>query len=77
MVTTCRLHINELTVELLDSIKAAFKDKSVEIIVTDEIGSDSTQLRNYNSDEESFRFWMAEEEDLYQDYLTKKPVTLQ
>ena len=73
MVTTYRIHINELTVELLDSIKAAFKDKSVEIIVTDEISNDHLQLRNYNSDEESFRFWMAEEEDLYQDYLKKKP----
>ncbi len=73
MVTTYRLHINDLTVELLDSIKAAFKDKSIEIIVTDEIGNDTRQLRGYHSDEDSFQFWKAEEEDLYQDYLKKKP----
>lgn len=35
MITTYRLHVNELSAELLDSIKAAFKNKTVEIIVTD------------------------------------------
>jgi hypothetical protein len=37
MVTTYRLHVNELSEELLNSIKAAFKDKTVEIIVTDAV----------------------------------------
>lgn len=37
MTTTYRLHINELTADLLNSIKAAFKDKMVEIVVSDEI----------------------------------------
>lgn len=35
MVATYRLHVNELSVELLNSIKAAFKDKTVEIVVSD------------------------------------------
>ncbi len=35
MITTYRLHVNELSVELLDSIKAAFQNKTIEIIVTD------------------------------------------
>jgi antitoxin YefM len=35
MVTTYRLNVNELSVELINSIKAAFKDKDVEITVTD------------------------------------------
>ena len=37
MNITYRLHVNELSVELLNSIKAAFKDKTVEIIITDEM----------------------------------------
>ena len=70
MVTTYRLHINELSAELISSIKAAFKDKTVEIIVSDEI--DTETIRTY-ADESSFKFWMAGEENLYQDYLKKKP----
>ena len=73
MITTYRLHINELSADLLESIKAAFKDKKVEIIVSDEITEQDTEtLRTYASDEDSFKFWMAEEEDLYQDYKKKK-----
>lgn len=37
MVATYRLHVNELSVELLNSIKAAFKDKTVEIVVSDAV----------------------------------------
>ncbi len=62
MTTTYRLHINELTADLLNSIKAAFKDKMVEIVVSDEI----------NETEVSFDFWKSEKEDIYQDYLNKK-----
>ena len=72
MTTTYRLHISELTEELINSIKTAFKDKTVEIVVSDEVNETET-LRKYASDEDSFKFWMAEEEDLYQDYLKKKP----
>ena len=72
MITTYRLHISELTEELLNSIKAAFKDKTVEIVVSDEINETET-IRSYAADEDSFNFWMAEEEDLYQDYQKKKP----
>ena len=72
MTTTYRLHINELTEDLLNSIKEAFKDKTVEIVVSDEINESET-IRSYIADEDSFKFWMVEEEDLYQDYLKKKP----
>ena len=72
MATTYCLHINELTGDLINSIRAAFKDKTVEIGVSDEVNETET-LRRYTSDEDSFKFWMAEEEDLYQDYLKKKP----
>ena len=37
MTTIYRLHINELSAEVINSIKAAFKDKTVEIIVTDAV----------------------------------------
>ena len=37
MTTIYRLHVNELSVEVINSIKAAFKDKTVEIIVTDAV----------------------------------------
>ena len=72
MTTTYRLHINELTDELISSIKTVFKDKTIEIVVSDEL-SETETLGKYTSDEDSFKFWMAEEEDLYQDYLKKKP----
>lgn len=59
MTTTYRLHITELTEDLLNSIKAAFYDKTVEIVVSDEI----------NETESVFEFWKSEKEDIYQDNL--------
>lgn len=35
MNITYRLHVNEISIDLLNSIKAAFKDKTVEIIISD------------------------------------------
>jgi predicted P-loop ATPase/GTPase len=35
MTTTYRLHVNELTADLVKSIKSAFKGKTVEITVSD------------------------------------------
>ncbi len=35
MTTTYHLNVNELSVEILNSIKAAFKDKTVDITVTE------------------------------------------
>ncbi len=35
MTTTYHLNVNELSVELLNSIKAAFKDKTVDITVSE------------------------------------------
>ena len=73
MTTTYHLHVNDLSLELLNSIKAAFKDKTVDIIVTDAAdASDNESLRKYLADEDSFKFWMAKEEDLYEDYKKKK-----
>ena len=73
MITTYRLHVNDLSLELLNSIKAAFKDKNVEIIVSDEVKeTDTESLRTYAADEDSFKFWIAGEEDLYEDYKKKK-----
>ena len=40
MTTTYHLNVNELSVELLNSIKAAFKDKNIDITVTE--ASDET-----------------------------------
>ena len=37
MTTTYRLHVNELSADLISSIQAAFKNKTVEIVVTDAI----------------------------------------
>lgn len=71
MKTSYHLHINDLNESLLASIKAAFKDRTVEIVVSDEVKNSDEDLRNTFADEESFNFWQAEEEDLYQDYLTK------
>ena len=68
MNITYRLHVNEISIDLLNSIKAAFKDKTVEMIVSDEV--DTETIRTY-ADEDSFKFWMVEEEDIYQDYLKK------
>ncbi len=35
MTTTYHLNVNELSVELLNSIKAAFKDKNIDITVSE------------------------------------------
>jgi hypothetical protein len=70
MTTTYYMHVNDITMELLNSIKAAFKDKEVEIIVTDK-ADDTETLRNYPADEDAFGFWRVEE-DVYQEYLNKK-----
>ena len=37
MTTTFRLHVNELTADLIESIKSAFKGKTAEITVSDAI----------------------------------------
>lgn len=59
MVTTYRIHVNELSMELINSIKIAIEDKTVEIIVSDEVNETSS----------AFHFWSEEAEDIYQDYL--------
>lgn len=72
MTTTYRLHVNDLSVELINTIKAAFKDKTVDIIVTDKLdATDHEAIRKYMADEDSFPFWMLEEEDLYEDIKRK------
>lgn len=68
MTTTYRLHVTELSVELPDSVKAAFKDKTVEMVVSDEINKEDS--RTY-ADEDNFKFWMVAEEDIYQDCLKR------
>jgi len=35
MTTTYHLNVNEISMELLNSIKAAFKDKTIDIIVSE------------------------------------------
>ena len=74
MTTVYRIHTNELTEDFLNSIRSAFKDRTIEVIVSDELKetSDVESLRSYAIDEDSFEFWQAKEEDLYQDYLKKK-----
>ncbi len=37
MTITFRLHVNEMTADLIKSIQFAFKDKTVEITVTDAV----------------------------------------
>jgi len=37
METTYRLNARELSVELIQSIQAAFKDKNIEITITDQV----------------------------------------
>lgn len=65
MTTTFRLHVNEITTDLLESIKAAFKGKTVEITVSDAL--DETEYlmasdANRKSLEKSIQ--QAEEGDL-------------
>ncbi len=46
MTTTYRLHVNELTVDLVKSIKSAFKGKTVEITVSDTLDETGYLLAN-------------------------------
>lgn len=59
METTYRLNSRELSVELIQSIQAAFKDKNIEITVTDQVdesdyllSSDANKNHLYKSIEE-------------------------
>jgi len=59
METIYRLNAKELTVELLQSIQAAFKDKNIEITVTDQVdetdyllSTESNKKQLYKSIEE-------------------------
>ncbi len=49
MTTTYRLNVNELSNELLNSIKAAFKDKVVEITVTEALEETDYLLSSQNN----------------------------
>ena len=57
-------------VQLLEKINA---DKPCKVIVTFIEDKAGTEFRNYPADEGAFPFWTAKEEDIYQDYLKKKP----
>jgi hypothetical protein len=58
-------------VQLLEKVDA---EKPCKVIVTFiEEESDAEALRNYSADEDAFQFWSVKEEDIYQDYLKKKP----
>lgn len=46
MTTTYRLHVSELSADLISSIQAAFKNKTVEIVVTDTIDETDYLLAN-------------------------------
>jgi len=46
MTTIYRLHVSELSAELIDSIKAAFKNKTIEIIVQDAMDETEYLLSN-------------------------------
>ena len=46
MTTTYRLHVNELTADLIKSIKSAFKGKTVEITVSDTLDETEYLLAN-------------------------------
>lgn len=59
METTYRLNAKELSVELIQSIQAAFKDKNIEITVTDQVdetdyllSTESNKKQLYKSIEE-------------------------
>ncbi len=43
MTTTFHLNVNELTVEVLNSIKTAFKDKTVDITIAESNPMDETE----------------------------------
>lgn len=46
MVTTYRIHVNELSTELLESIKATFKNKTVDIVVAEAADETAYLLAN-------------------------------
>ncbi len=46
MVTTYRLHVNELSLALLESIQSTFRNKTIEIIITEATDETSYLLAN-------------------------------
>ena len=47
------------------------KEKRFKVIVTfvEEIDEDTSAVREFSAQSKGFDFWIAQEEDLYQDYL--------
>ena len=43
MIATYQIDVNELSIELINSIKAAFKDKTVDITVSEADAMDETE----------------------------------
>jgi hypothetical protein len=59
-------------VRLLD---APLENKHYKVIVTfvEEIDAEDEESRAFSSQTEGLDFWKCEEEDLYQDYINRKP----
>ncbi|MFC4230737.1 hypothetical protein ACFOW1_02470 [Parasediminibacterium paludis] len=49
MTTTYHLNVNELSIELLNSIKLAFKDKTIDIVVSEAVDETEYLLASPNN----------------------------
>jgi hypothetical protein len=49
MTTTYHLNVNELSIELLNSIKLAFKDKTIDIVVSEAVDETEYLLTSSNN----------------------------
>jgi hypothetical protein len=64
-----KLKAEELTMDMLKSLKAAFKGKQIEIFVRAVETDETEEIRDFTAQTGSLEFWNDERENLYQDYL--------
>lgn len=68
MTTIYRLSANEISTGFIESIKAAYQDKQVEITVFDSgLEEETYYLKDYAAERDHMDFWWPDEEDIYKD----------
>ena len=72
MTSTYRLNVNELSMDLLSSIRAAFKDKDVEITVTEAVDETSYLLSSEKNKSNLFESIQSLEEGKGTTYTTQQ-----
>ena len=72
MITTYQLHTNELSAELIDSIRAVFRDRLIKINVSVALPAEEDNEEEDTNWKNNIDFWMGDNDPVYHDYAKKK-----